>query len=208
MSGKLKTAAVRAPAHDIARALVDAAGVPIAAPSANRSGRLSPTTAEAVMEDLGGRIDAILDGGPCPFGIESSIVGFSSGRPTLLRSGAIAREAIEKITGPLFAPEGGRLEAPGMMASHYAPRAQLRLNAQELFPGEALLGFGAHRLRAEAMCNLSPAGDLQEAAANLYGMLRQLDRTGAKTIAVTPIPAIGLGEAINDRLARAAAPRP
>jgi L-threonylcarbamoyladenylate synthase len=208
VSGGLPTAAVRAPAHPVARALIAAAGVPIAAPSANRSGRISPTAASHAADELQGSVDIILDGGPCPLGIESTIVGFDEGRPILLRPGAVSREDIEKITGPLQRAEHGAIQAPGMMASHYAPRAQLRLNATNVAPGEALLAFGADIPQGAAtMCNLSKAGDLKEASANLFAMLRRLDSAGVSTIAVMPIPEGGLGEAINDRLARAAAPR-
>ena len=207
-SAGLPTAAVRSPAHDVARALVEAAGVPIAAPSANRSGRVSPTRVSDVAEDLQGRVEVILDGGPCPFGIESTVVGFDGEKPILLRPGAIARSAIEQVLGPLGVAAGGVIQAPGMLASHYAPWAKLRLNATGVYPGEALLAFGPNvPPRASFVHNLSPAGDLQEAAANLFHMLRSLDRTGAHIIAVMPIPDHDLGEAINDRLARAAHPR-
>jgi L-threonylcarbamoyladenylate synthase len=208
VSAGLPTAAVRSPAHPIARALVDAAGVPIAAPSANRSGRVSPTRASDVSEDLQGRVDVILDGGPCPMGIESTVIGFDGARPILLRPGAVARSAVEKVLGPLSAAAGGIVHAPGMLAAHYAPRAELRLNATQVRPGEALLAFGPN-VPADAafVHNLSPTGDLTEAAANLFHMLRSLDRTGASTIAVMRIPNHDLGEAINDRLERAAHPR-
>jgi L-threonylcarbamoyladenylate synthase len=206
--GGLDTAAVRSPAHPTARALLEAAGVPIAAPSANRAGAVSPTTAEAVLEELGGRIDAVLDGGACAIGLESTVIGFSGAQPVLLRAGAVPREAVEKIAGPLAPPVLGAIHAPGMMASHYAPRALLRLNATTLREGEALLAFGGDvPPGARAICNLSQTGDLSEAAANLFAMLRRLDKSGAATIAVMPVPGHGLGEAINDRLARAAAPR-
>jgi L-threonylcarbamoyladenylate synthase len=208
ISAGLDTAAVRAPAHGIARALLDAAGTPIAAPSANRAGRVSPTTAEHVAEELGGRVDLILDAGPCHIGLESTIVGFNGERPVLLRPGAVAREAIETIAGPLFEADGALIEAPGMMASHYAPRAKVRLNATDARFDEALLAFGPNPLKgAGATLNLSPRGDLVEAAANLFAMLRALDKSGAAGIAVMAVPETGLGEAINDRLARAAAPR-
>lgn len=208
VSGGLSTAAIRAPAHPIARSLVEAAGVPIAAPSANRAGRISPTKATDVADELQGRVDLILDGGPCRLGIESTVIGFEREKPILLRPGAISREEIENLVGPLQNPENDAVQAPGMMASHYAPRARLRLNAKTAEPGEALLAFGPDPPKgAGAICNLSLSGDLREAAANLFSMLRQLDRSGAETIAVMPIPDRGLGEAINDRLARAAAPR-
>jgi L-threonylcarbamoyladenylate synthase len=208
VSGGLSTAAIRAPAHPIARSLVEAAGVPIAAPSANRARRISPTSAADAADELQGRVDLILDGGPCPLGIESTVIGFDGKNPILLRPGAVPREDIENLVGPLLAPRGGAIQAPGMMASHYAPRAKLRLNAKTVEAGEALLAFGPDPPKgARDGCNLSASGDLHEAAANFFSMLRQLDKSGAKTIAVMPIPDRGLGEAINDRLARAAAPR-
>lgn len=208
VSAGLDTAAVRSPAHETARALLEASGVPIAAPSANKAGAVSPTTAQHVAEELGGRVDLILDGGPCPIGLESTIVGFDGKRPVLLRPGVVPREAIETIVGRLAETSGDGIQAPGMMASHYAPKARLRLNAAERRPGEALLAFGPSvPVGAGAVCNLSPKGDLVEAAANLFAMLRMLDKSGATDIAVMPLPETGLGEAINDRLARAAAPR-
>lgn len=201
----LATIALRAPSHPLARELLEAAALPIAAPSANLSGRLSPTIAEHVHEDLGDAVDLILDGGPCVHGVESTIVGFDAEGPTrLLRPGAVAREAIEAIVGPLLAATDG-VAAPGMLASHYAPNARLRLNAGSPRAGEAYLAFGAPAPPGGA--TLSARGDLIEAASNLYAALRALDATGAATIAVAPIPNHGLGEAINDRLARAAAPR-
>ena len=204
----LDTVAVRSPAHPVARLLLQQAATPIAAPSANLAGRLSPTSAKACLAELHGRVPLVLDGGDCQIGIESTVVGFSNGRPVLLRPGAITREDIETVTGPLSLPPRGSVSAPGMLASHYAPRARLRLNADRADPHEALLAYGpAFHSDACHVCNLSPAGDLREAAANLFSMLRQLDDTGVPVIAVMPIPATGLGEAINDRLARAAAPR-
>ena len=203
----LDTVALRAPNHPIARALLKAAGVPIAAPSANRAGSVSPTTADHVTRDLYNRVDLILDAGPCPIGIESTVIGFEDG-PILLRPGAITREAIESIAGRLADPTKGDIRAPGMMSSHYAPRARLRLDIHEVRPGEALLAFGPTvPTSTNRMCNLSPRGDLAEAAANLFAMLRQLDQPGVTTIAVMHVPDRGLGEAINDRLRRAAAPR-
>jgi L-threonylcarbamoyladenylate synthase len=201
----LNTIALRAPAHPMARALLQAASVPVAAPSANRSGRLSPTTAAHVREEFGDAIDLILDGGRCAHGLESTIIGFDAeGRARLLRPGAIEREAIEVAIGPLQAPGDG-VAAPGMLASHYAPNARLRLDAEAPEPGEVYLSFGAPAPPGGA--TLSARGDLVEAAANLYGALRELDARGPSIIAVAPIPKRGLGEAINDRLARAAAPR-
>jgi L-threonylcarbamoyladenylate synthase len=206
-SAGLDTVAVRAPSHKLAQILINASGFPIAAPSANRSGRLSPTTAEAAFHELSGRVGLILDGGTCQAGIESTIVGFESGGPVILRPGAIPRDHIEAAIGPLVQRQSRTVSAPGILASHYAPRARLRLNATDIAPGEALLAFGETTLTAGVICNLSPSGELRAAAANLFGMLRRLDDTGADTIAVMPIPDAGLGEAINDRLRRAAAPR-
>jgi L-threonylcarbamoyladenylate synthase len=207
-SGGLDTVAVRSPNHPIARALLKAADIPIAAPSANRAGSVSPTTADHVVRDLYGRVDLILDAGPCPLGIESTVVGFEGGGPVLLRPGAITREAIEDVAGPLAEPAKGDVKAPGMLASHYAPRARLRLDIHEVRAGEALLAFGPNVPSSlNPICNLSPRGDLAEAAANLFAMLRQLDQSGVATIAVMRVPDRGLGEAINDRLRRAAVPR-
>jgi L-threonylcarbamoyladenylate synthase len=216
----LDTIALRLPGHAVARDLLAAFGRPIVAPSANRSGHVSPTTAQHVLADLRGRIDLILDGGPAPVGVESTIVACLPGesmllRPVLLRPGGIARADIERVLGrPLIEPPAGTSEAPlapGQLASHYAPRTPLRLDAQRVEPGEALLAFGATlpagSERAVTSLNLSPTGDLIEAAANLFSHLRALDGAGATAIAVMPIPHAGLGEAINDRLSRAAAPR-
>ncbi|MEY4880143.1 MAG: hypothetical protein RJB62_1612 [Pseudomonadota bacterium] len=208
VSAGLDTVAVRAPSHPVARALLKAAGVPIAAPSANRSGRISPTTAGHVLEELDGRISLILDGGASGIGVESTVVGFDGERPVLLRKGAVPRDGIERIVGPLFSHDGESLLAPGMMKSHYAPQAGLRLGATSVGANEALLAFGPKPLDGDfPVLNLSTRGDLSEAAANLFSMLRSLDKPGIGGIAVMPIPDIGLGEAINDRLMRAAAPR-
>ena len=199
----LSTLAIRLPAHPVAQALLAAFDGPIAAPSANPSGQISPTTAAHVSQGLAGRIDAILDGGACDVGLESTIVGLAD-TPTLLRPGGLPTEAIARALGaPLADHDGDALTAPGQMASHYAPDAQVRLNATSLQDGEVLLGFGP----VECDLNLSRAGDLVEAAANLFGHLHALDALGAGTIAVSPIPETGLGRAINDRLRRAAAPR-
>jgi L-threonylcarbamoyladenylate synthase len=203
VSAGLDTVALRAPSHPVARRLIAEAGVPLAAPSANRSGAVSATRAEHVAAELGDRIALILDGGPAPLGIESTVIGFEDGKPVLLRPGAVTRADIERFSGPLAAPGDGPVTSPGRLASHYAPRARLRLNALEAAPSEALLAFGS--ASGEAM-NLSPSGDLVEAAANLFAMLRALDAKFA-SIAVMPIPETGLGEAINDRLRHAAAPR-
>jgi L-threonylcarbamoyladenylate synthase len=204
------TIALRVPAHPVALALVAAAGRPIAAPSANRSGRVSPVTAEHVLEDLGDRIDLVLDGGRCPLGVESTIVACFDGPPRLLRSGAVSRAAIEAALGfPLdTAAMPQEVLAPGMLASHYAPRAHLRLGATGLRAGEAGLDFGGAFPAGPHVRDLSPGRDLDEAARNLFLYLRALDAQGCETIAVAPIPHEGPGEAINDRLIRAAAPRP
>lgn len=208
VSAGLDTAAVRSPSHETARALLDASGVPIAAPSANRSSRISPTTAADVAEELAGRVSLILDGGPCAIGLESTVIGFDSEKPMLLRRGAISRQDIERISGPIGMVQSETIQSPGQVASHYAPHAALRLNAREARAGEALLAFGPDMPRGATITrNLSAKGDLREAAVNLFAMLRALDKAGAKTIAVMPIPNEGLGEAINDRLQRAAAPR-
>jgi L-threonylcarbamoyladenylate synthase len=212
VSAGLPTIALRVPAHDDARALICAAGVPVAGPSANPSGRISPTLAAHVAADLGDKVDLILDGGPCHAGLESTIIGLAGNEPVLLRSGALDRGAIEDVLGKKLAnrPRQETPQAPGMLASHYAPRATLRLNAENREPGEAFLGFAAitGSSKTGPGLNLSADGDLREAAANLFAYLRDLDRSGTETIAVAPIPDYGLGEAINDRLRRAAAPRP
>jgi L-threonylcarbamoyladenylate synthase len=211
----LDTVALRVPAHPVARAILRGFGGAVVAPSANLSGHVSPTTAEHVQNDLAGRIDLIVDGGPVEVGIESTIIGCFD-RPTLLRPGGIPRADIERVLGhPLTSADpgaaAGRPLASGMLDSHYAPRARMRLNAASLTRGEALLAFGRIDLSgvdtAAAVINLSERGDLKEAAANLFGCLRALDTSGARTIAVMPVPDEGLGEAINDRLRRAATPK-
>jgi L-threonylcarbamoyladenylate synthase len=202
VSAGLGTVALRVPAHPLAARLIAQSGLPIAAPSANASGRITATTAAHVAQSLGGKVDVILDGGATPLGLESTVVGFDGERPMLLRAGAIAREAIEAVVGSLAAPDD-TIRSPGQLASHYAPRATLRLNATNAHLGETLLGFGPDTPKGAR--NLSATGDLREAAANLFAMLHELDGAGA--IAVMPIPNEGLGEAINDRLGRAAAPR-
>lgn len=207
-SAGLDTAAVRAPSHPIARDLIAASGVPIAAPSANRSGAISPTRPEHVVESLGDAVDLVIDGGPCDVGLESTVLDLTTSKPTLLRPGGVTREAIEKVIGAIAAGPAigvaGKLHSPGQLESHYAPRAAVRLNATTAEPDETLLGFG----QVTGALNLSPRSDLVEAAANLFTMLRQLDASGASAIAVATIPEEGLGIAINDRLRRAAAPRP
>ena len=202
VSAGLDTVALRAPSHPAAIALLKETGRPVAGPSANQSGQVTATTAAHVAESLSGKLDFILDAGSATLGIESTVIGFDGDRPLLLRPGAIAREEIEDLIGPLGAP-GNLIQSPGQLPSHYAPRASLRLNAGEIESGEVLLGFGDV---PGAKLNLSPGGDLKEAAANLFAMLRALDGR-APTIAVAPIPENGLGEAIHDRLSRAAAPR-
>lgn len=202
----LATIALRSPSHPLARELLAAFGGPVVAPSANRSGHVSATTAAHAAADLEGVVDLILDGGPSTVGLESTIVAIDAdGRATLLRPGAISRDAIEAITGRLAMPALNTIAAPGMMESHYAPRARIVLDAAAPPPGAAYLAFGAEA--PPGGLSLSISGDLTEAAANLYAHLRALDATGADTIAVAPIPGGGLAEAIRDRLARAAAPR-
>ena len=197
---------LRVPGHPIARALLEEFGGPVSAPSANPSGKLSPTRAEDVERELGDQVELVLDGGECEKGIESSIVSVMPGEPVrLLRPGAISRGQIEEVVGELADADGKAITAPGQLVSHYAPRAAVRLNAASADEGEVLLGFG--QTAEGAALNLSPSGDTVEAAANLYRMLRELDASAASTIAVAPIPDTGLGEAINDRLRRAAAPR-
>jgi L-threonylcarbamoyladenylate synthase len=209
----LPSVAVRVPAHPLALALLRATGAPLVAPSANPSGAVSPTQAEHVLEGLGGRIAGVLDGGPCIVGVESTIIGFTDDIPTLLRPGGLDPDMAETVLGQPLQRQGvgAAVTAPGMLASHYAPGASLRLDAAGPRPGEAWLGFGPDAVPPSALAlSLSPEGNLAEAAAHLFGHLRQLDKAlGHRgTIAVAPVPATGLGIAINDRLRRAAAPRP
>jgi L-threonylcarbamoyladenylate synthase len=208
VSAGLDTVALRVPAHPIARALLSEFAGPVAAPSANLSGRITSTTAAAAATELEGRVALVLDGGSAPLGIESTIVGFADNKAVLLRPGSIARAEVEAVVGPLAKHGKGLVTAPGQLESHYAPRARLRLNAPEAGPDEVLITFGP-RIPASAKraYNLSERGDLREAAANLFAVLRAVDSSGVRAIAVMPIPSEGLGEAINDRLARAAAPR-
>ena len=198
----LDTVALRRPVHPVAQALLDAFGGPLVAPSANKSGHVSPTTPEHVRTDLADRIALILDGGPCAIGIESTIVDFTQDTPRLLRAGALETAELEECLGVTLArpDDSSGITAPGQLKSHYAPRATLRLNAATPMSGEGYLGFGDHCPREG---NLSPKGDLAEAAANLFAMLRAFDARYER-IAVAPIPHTGLGEAINDRLERAA----
>ena len=210
----LETIAIRVPAHPVAREILRAFGGPVVAPSANLSGHVSPTTAAHVLSDLAGRIDLIVDGGAVAVGVESTIVGCFDA-PMLLRPGGLPRDEIERVLGRKLArppndPVSSTSQplAPGMLASHYAPRTPVRLNAERIEAGEALLAFGPGIVAgvdtSNAVMNLSARGDLTEAAAHLFGYLRALDAGGARAIAVTPIPHHGLGEAINDRLRRAA----
>ena len=199
VSNGLDDIGIRMPDHEVALALLRAAGRPIAAPSANPSGLVSPTTAAHVAEGLGEAVSMILDGGPCRVGVESTVLGLGEGEAVLLRPGGIGRAAIEALIGPVAL-------APASATRHYAPSRPLRLNATGVEPDEALLAFGPHRFTEfAAALNLSESGDLTEAAANLFAMLRALDAAAPRAIAVMPVPATGLGEAINDRLNRAAA---
>jgi L-threonylcarbamoyladenylate synthase len=208
----LDSVALRVPAHPVARELLRAAGLPLAAPSANRSGHVSPATAGHVLDDLNGRIDLVLDAGACPVGVESTIVSFLDEEPELLRPGGLPRKAIESVLGHALRNAGdspGEVPiAPGQLMSHYAPRATLRLDATSLGRNEAGLDFGGTFQAGDQVLDLSERGDMIEAAANLFSHLRQLDSQGYATIAVAPVPDEGLGEAINDRLRRAAADRP
>ncbi len=206
----LGTIALRMP-RGFGGELIARLGRPLAAPSANSSGRISATTAQAVAADLGGRIRLVVDGGATPVGVESTIVKVEDGKLRLLRPGGIAAGEIEAVAGAKMLRGATGIEAPGMLASHYAPGASMRLNAERVGVDEALLAFGPSRAegwrQAVALKNLSEVGDLREAAANLFSYMQALDRSGAASIAVEPVPFDGLGEAINDRLARAAAPR-
>ena len=213
----LDTVAIRIPSHPVARDILRAFGGPVVAPSANLSGHVSPTTAAHVQSDLSGRIDLIVDGGAVDVGVESTIVGCFD-EPMLLRPGGVPRGEIERVLGRALklpptdaASDSAQPLAPGMLASHYAPRAKVRLHAESVEPGEALLAFGLGAISgidaAAMVMNLSERGDLNEAATNLFGHLRALDARGARTIAVMSIPDEGLGEAINDRLRRAAVGR-
>ena len=206
----LDSIAVRVPSHPVALVLLRAAGRPIAAPSANRSGHVSPTTAAHVAADLAGRVAMILDGGATEVGVESTVLDVTASVPRLLRPGGVTREQIEQLIGPIVMGEADPLRpsSPGQLESHYAPRAGLRLDAVHAGAGEALLAFGARVPACSGpVINLSAAGDLAEAAANLFAALRRLDASGTAMIAVMPVQDTGLGAAINDRLRRAAAPR-
>lgn len=206
----LDSVALRVPAHNIAQTLLMMAGVPLAAPSANPSGRLSPTEADHVLADLGDKVEFVIDGGPCAIGVESTVLSLLDDKPRILRPGAVTAEQIAEILQIPVDTETGSEDAaaprsPGRLLSHYAPRLPVRLDANAAGPGEALLGFGA--TAPKDALNLSPSGDLQEAAANLFAMLRKLDDPKYRAIAVMRVPETGLGRAINDRLRRAAAPR-
>lgn len=204
----LDTVGLRVPAHPMARDLIATLGRPVAAPSANPSGKLSPTTAEHVRTAFSGAVP-VLDGRPCQNGLESTIIAIVGDTVTQLRAGALAREDIEAFLGhPIaLAVPNAAITAPGMLKSHYAPNAALRLDAPAPEPGEAYLAFGPAPANDGPLLNLSQSADLREAAQNLFAHLARLDASGARSIAVAPIPHIGLGEAINDRLERAAAPR-
>lgn len=214
-SAGLDTLAVRVPAHPVAQSLLAAAERPLAAPSANRSGRVSPTTAQHVVDGFAGLpaderrdLALVLNGGPCAVGVESTVLDLSGPQPRLLRPGGVTEEELSALLGPLTPPVAkGPLRSPGQLASHYAPERPLRLNVTAPRPDEALLAFGPMPPQAAVSANLSPSGDLAEAAANLFAFLRKLDRPEVSAIAVMPIPERGLGRAINDRLRRAAAPR-
>ncbi len=209
VSAGLESVALRLPAHNVARELIKEAGVPLAAPSANRSGSISPTRADHVAVDLGSAVAMILDGGPCSHGLESTVLRIDGSSVTLLRAGSIPRHALEAITGPMNEePVSSQPSSPGQLTSHYAPRHNLRLNVTQVEDHEALLAFGT-QLNGNPIAtkNLSPRSDLKEAAANFFAFLRDLDEADCDGIAVMPIPEEGLGEAINDRLRRAAAAR-
>jgi L-threonylcarbamoyladenylate synthase len=207
-SAGLDSLAVRVPSHPVAHALLAACGRPVAAPSANPAGRLSPTTAAHVAAALGDAVALILDGGPCPVGLESTVVDLTVTPPALLRPGAVTAEALEAEIGPLAAAvtDADAPKSPGLLLRHYAPARPVRLDARDVRADEALLAFGPDAPAGAAeTCNLSPRGDLTEAAANLFAMLHRLDRPEHRAIAVMPVPERGLGRAINDRLRRAAA---
>ena len=207
----LDTIGLRLPGSAVARALISAAGCPVAAPSANRSGHVSPVTAAHVLQDLDGRIDGVLNGGACAVGLESTIIACLDGTVSLLRPGGITIEAAVAVLGQELGGAAAEVIAPGMLASHYAPNATLRLDAQRLRDGETGIDFGGQLRRAAGrhglLADLSPSSDLAEAAANLFTCLRALDQSGADRAAIAPIPRHGLGAAINDRLNRAAAGR-
>ncbi|MEG3618947.1 L-threonylcarbamoyladenylate synthase [Magnetovibrio sp. PR-2] len=206
----LDTVAVRVPAHPVAQSIIAAAGVPIAAPSANKSGYISPSQAIHVLMQFkdGEGLNMVIDGGACPVGVESTIVDVTGDAPVLLRPGGVSVEDIEAVAGPVKTDVSGDVKAPGQLKNHYAPSIPIRINVapEDRQRGESLLTFGPD-MPKRACLNLSKAGDLKEAAANLFTMMRALDMPGIRGIAVVPIPNVGLGRAINDRLERAAAPK-
>ncbi|MRG72695.1 threonylcarbamoyl-AMP synthase [Alphaproteobacteria bacterium HT1-32] len=204
-SAGLPSLAIRIPAHPIARRLLEQVGRPVAAPSANRSGGITSTSAQHVASSLGDGPDLILDGGPCQIGLESTVLDLTGDQPVLLRPGGVTQEEIEKLTGPvrLAASDDTAPKSPGQLTSHYAPSLPVMLDQVSSQPGGVHLGFGD----SDGDLNLSPTGDLVEAAANLFAMMHQLDRRPARIMTIAPIPDTGLGRAINDRLTRAAAPR-
>ncbi len=205
-SAGLETVAIRVPDHPIARELLELANVPVAAPSANLSGKISPTRPEHVREEFGSNIFSILEGGDCRVGLESTVLDLSGSTPILLRPGRVTQRQLEMKVGKIkMATRTDTISSPGMLASHYAPEAEVRIEATTSIEGEAFLGFGETSF--EPYPNLSPRGDLVEAASNLFHLMRELDKKNPKCIAVAPIPKKGLGIAINDRLKRAAAPR-
>ncbi len=210
-SAGLPSLAVRIPSHPIATRLLALAAIPIAAPSANASGKLSPTSAAHVIESLGGNVDLVIDGGETNVGVESTVLDLTTDRPTILRHGGTPKEQLEAVLGPVIEAlhDDAAPKSPGMLTSHYAPGRLVRLNVTQATPREAFLTFGdeSHLTGGACHLNLSPTGDLQEAAAHLFAMLRRLDDPRYSGIAVAPIPMTGLGAAINDRLSRAAAPR-
>ncbi|NNG04400.1 MAG: threonylcarbamoyl-AMP synthase [Inquilinus sp.] len=211
VSAGLDTVAIRVPANPVARKLLAAADRPIAAPSANRSGTVSPTTPQHVLDGLGGRIALVLAGGRCEIGLESTVLDLSADDPVLLRPGGVTRETLEALIGPVGLPAvtatgSAARRSPGLLSRHYAPSVPIRLDVLRARPGEALLAFGPAPANDGPAMNLSPTADLAEAAANLFAMLRALDQSAVSAIAVMPIPERGLGIAINDRLRRAAAP--
>lgn len=210
VSAGLDSIAIRLPDHALALSLLEATGRPLAAPSANRSGAVSPTTAAHVVESLGNGVDLILDGGPCRVGVESTVLAIDGPTPVLLRPGGVTLEMLEEVLGDVALAEpadADQPKSPGLLASHYAPGLPVRLNAMSLEPGEALLAFGPDVPHGSPVLNLSERSDLEEAAANLFDYLRALDQDSRSGIAVMPIPEQGIGLAINDRLRRAAAPR-
>lgn len=210
-SAGLDSLALRVPAHTVALDLLAAFARPVAAPSANLSGAVSPTTAAHVAGSLGDAVSLILDGGPCAIGLESTVIDLTGDTPVLLRPGGVTAEEVEAVIGALDRPENdseAAPQSPGRLLQHYAPECALRLDAEDITPGEALLSFGPHTISGAASeLNLSPGGDLTEAAANLFAMLRELDTPAHRAIAVMTVPGTGLGLAINDRLRRAAGPK-